>query len=210
MNSIGNIHETARRNALTWFLRAERLDPRLILDFETAGNADFKAGIFPEAVSVALINGRGGFELHTLIKPLNAVITKEASDINGITEDMLVGAPSFADIYPQLLEQMAGRVVITYNVKFDKGVFLNCCQLAGIQPPKIRFECAMEAYASYNGDYNVKFKSYKWKKLTDAYERVCGADDILANAHDALADVKMTNGLIIKLAEVAKNEGITP
>lgn len=198
--------ENDKKRALEWFARAKRaIDAGrlVVLDFETTGKANFKTGYYPEPCSIALYWGGGEFASY--LKPKVEFITDEAGAIHGITPEKVENAPTFADVYPRLLEIMESKVVVAYNAAFEQGVIRRAFAMWGVAPIYARYECAMINYADYFQEPDKKGRNWKWQKLTDAFERHCmnrqGAKELLADAHDALADVKMTWELILQLAE---------
>ena len=88
------------------------------LDTETTGLSPAGGGKICEvAVSVS----RGGQtveEFSTLINP-GFPMSAEVIAIHGITNEMVQGAPSFADILPQLLGVLDNCVIVAHNADFD-------------------------------------------------------------------------------------------
>jgi len=86
-----------------------RPDP-LLLGTETTGLAG-------EIVEIGVIRGDGSVALHSLVRPVGEM---GATEIHGITAEMVAGAPSFAAIEPQLRALLHGHKVAVYNVDFDQ------------------------------------------------------------------------------------------
>lgn len=102
------------------------------LDFETTGlHADRD-----RVVEVAVARGRLGARPSvwtTLVNPGRPVA---ASAVHGITDDMVAGQPSFAQIAPRLLRELDGAVLVAHNAPFDLS-FLDaeCARAFRPRPP---------------------------------------------------------------------------
>lgn len=90
--------------------------PIAVLDFETTGLTPGPDRVIEVAV-VRLDPGQPPrVALDTLVNPLRPVA---ATEIHGITNADVAGAPRFEDIAGRFLEAIAGCVVASYNVYFD-------------------------------------------------------------------------------------------
>lgn len=168
----------------------------LVLDTETTGLHD------GEIVQIAIIDSAGNVLLDTLVRP-RFPIPPDATRIHGITNAMVVSAPTWTQVSPQILNLLYGRDLIVYNAVYDRKMMHQSAEKAGL--PKIewkeitRWHCAMEAFAEVYGDWNDYRQSYRWQKLTTAaaYYGLSVQD-----AHSALGDCLMTLAVIKKLAGV--------
>lgn len=159
----------------------------VILDLETTGltndpNVDI--------VDVAVVSHHGEILLNTLVKPAQS-IPLVASRIHGIYDEDVTAAPSFLEIYPQLMALLNGKIVVVYNHSFDQDILRAVCRR--LKQPMVtptEWYCAMRAYSVYSS-------STRYQKLTVACER----EGIpLASAHRALGDCLMTLALMKKMA----------
>lgn len=87
----------------------------LFLDYETTGlylknNA--------AVCEVSLMDAAGRVILHSLINP-GISIPAEATFIHGLADGDVAGSPTWGDLAPLLRGQVAGRVVIAYNARFE-------------------------------------------------------------------------------------------
>ena len=101
-----------RENAARW-ARELLADDFVILDTETTG-----LGIFDQVVQIAVIDKTGEVLLDTLVKPTRP-IPRAASAIHGITDSTVADAPTFGEIYDNLLMVIGGKRVAIYNASFD-------------------------------------------------------------------------------------------
>jgi DNA polymerase-3 subunit epsilon len=125
-----------------------------------------------------------------LVKPVNP-IPEDAIKIHGITNEMVEDKFCFDKIYSQLNELLIGKKVIIYNANYDiRMINQSKNHFAELENHHLihDYECAMEKYAIYYGDWNEYRHSYRWQKLP-------GGD------HTALGDCKATLKLLQKMAE---------
>jgi DNA polymerase-3 subunit epsilon len=145
----------------------------VIVDCETTGLQAYA----DEVISVAIMAPDGSELLNTLIKPLKA-IPPEATAINGITNEMVEHTPSFAEVFPKILEQLKDRRVIAYNESFDRWMLRGACRQNQIDedlvPEPKRWECAMLKYASYYGEWSEYHGSYTWQPLPSGNHQAGG------------------------------------
>ena len=164
----------------------------VIIDTETTG-AD-KSRDYP--VSIAIVNGFGDELMNALVRP-PIPVSAGAAKVHGISEDELVNAPYFTDLYAVYIAATEGRTKLAYNSAFDSAMISNAKrQFLPGDPPESGWVCVMLDYAAFNGTPG-RFGTPKWWKLTDA----CVVEGIeVVDAHDALGDVRMTLQLMQKMA----------
>lgn len=166
-------------------------DP-LILDTETTG-----LGLDAEVIEISVIDARGQVLLDTLVRPTGA-IPAEASAIHGITDEDVVTAPAWPEIHQRLVELIAGRLVIAYGADFDVRLIDQTAARHGLEWQRPETGCAMRLYAQRNGEWSDRRGTWRWLKLGLAAE-TCGIDP--GGAHRALADCRMTLGVLRAIAE---------
>ncbi|MBI2930305.1 MAG: 3'-5' exonuclease [Planctomycetes bacterium] len=94
----------------------------VVLDVETTG-LDPASDRICEVGAIKVHSGRELGRFQTLVNP-ERPMPVEATRKNGITDDMLKGAPMFAAVAPDLRRFLAGTVLVAQNAEFDLG-FLN-------------------------------------------------------------------------------------
>lgn len=144
----------------------------VVLDTETTGLEDDA-----RIVDIAITDRHGKPILDTLIDP-QCPIPAEATDIHGITDSMVRGAPTFGQILERLTEALDGRRCLIYNAPFDKGRLRHELtrhhQAAGHPDPRQAaadwinahvFEDAMTRYSDWYGDWSEYHQDYTWQRL---------------------------------------------
>ena len=107
----------------------------LVIDFETTGLSPNSGD---RACEIGAVKLRGGAVMETfgtLINPERPV-SAGAYAVNGISPQMLVGAPTFSEIAEKLWNMMDGTILVAYNAPFDVGFLTNEFRLAGYPPLK--------------------------------------------------------------------------
>jgi len=167
-------------------------DSLVIFDTETTGFGDHD-----EIIQIAAINGNGKTLLNTYIRPQQNI---RNSEYHGITDETVRDSPTFDLVYPRIVEIFANKLVVAYNYDYDARMLVQCCRRHGLAYPERRaFDCAMELYATFYGDWNDYRGNYKWQKLSAAMQRF--GLKFEGNEHDALADCKATLAVLKKMAE---------
>ena len=170
----------------------------VVLDLETTGANPH--GKDTEIVDIAIVDEDGIPLVSTLVKPALA-IPEEVTAIHGITDEMVKDAPTFQEIYPQIVQALAGKTLIVYNSDYDVYLLDNLINRYKLDMPHFENWCLMRAYADYRKRPSTfstgKGRSYQWIKLVEA----CQLEGVvLTDAHRALGDTLATYGLLKALA----------
>lgn len=174
--------------------RLEKLD-FVIFDTETTG---FKG----EIIQIGLCDAHGNALMNTLIKPAHYEIEQGAMDVHGITPDKVADAPHFADVMHTFVEAIRDKVVIAYNMPFDRERLQTTTNASGL--PLLnhlpsQWNCAMKRYSDYNPDKMYYGRPGGWWKLAEAIEQ----ENIKPEGdqfHDALFDVRSTLAVMQSMA----------
>jgi DNA polymerase-3 subunit epsilon len=93
-------------------------DTRVVfLDLETTGASADRDRV-TEIGLLEVVDGKLVSEWSTLVDPGHA-IPAVITSLTGITNEMVAGAPTFAEIGPGLLERLEGRLLVAHNARFD-------------------------------------------------------------------------------------------
>lgn len=191
MNQANNF--TRQQKFINWRGDLLQKDNWLIIDTETTG-VDSTA----EAVQIAVIDHEGNEVFHSLVKPLSP-IPAGATAVHGISNEDVSLSPLFSTIYDELKELIGHKLLIAYNADFDKRILAQSCRFHSLPVFSNDWDCAMERYAEYHGDYNSYRGNYRWQKLQTAVKSVGITDDF--EYHGALADCVATLELIRKVGQ---------
>jgi hypothetical protein len=177
------VEERRRRVAeLVDWARALVDDPDVaVLDCETTGLHD-EARI----VELGVYSTGGKVLLDTLVNP-GEPIPPDVSDLHGITDDKVAGAPSFTTLLPQLTAALDGRRCLIYNEPFDVGRLRHELTVhyrqAGHPDPaaaaaawlaEVRSEDVMLPYSEWVGDWSDYHGDYAWQPLAGGEHRALG------------------------------------
>lgn len=168
----------------------------LILDTETTG-LDSNA----EIVEISIIDCTGTVLMDTLIKPTHP-IPADATRIHGITNESVASAPTWPEVTGQFQKIVQGRTLVIYNADYDLRIInqTNVKHSWPIMP--LDAECAMLAYAEFYGEWDDYRNKFKWQRLGSAAAQQGVV--IEGEAHRALADCRMTLGIIEAMAAGGK------
>ena len=171
--------------------------PFVVLDLETTG-ARAGASKITEIGAVRIEGFREVRHLSTLVNPMRP-IPPMITQITGITQEMVAGAPRIEEVIPELLEFLTGAVVVAHNAPFDVG-FLNyeLRRLKGRQLGEGAIDTLPLARALAPG-----LPNYRLHTVAEAL----GAP--VAACHRALADAQAAGHVFVTLVGRLQERGIT-
>ena len=141
----------------------------VVLDTETTG-----LGPGAEIIEISCVRRDGEILLDTMVQPRQP-IEPEAQEVNGIRQQELANWPPMEIVMDRLEPILADAdVVASYNLAFDLRLLQQSVGAAYHLPQGADRLCIMEAYAAYHGEWDDRFKSYRWHRLATAMEN-CGA-----------------------------------
>jgi DNA polymerase-3 subunit epsilon len=104
-------------NSLRVLCEASGADRFVVLDVETTG-----LGRADQIVEIGMVimapDGSRTEEWESLIRP-SVSISPAAARVNSITPGMLLGAPTFADVLPDVARRIDGACIVAHNASFD-------------------------------------------------------------------------------------------
>lgn len=166
-------------------------DELVVFDTETTGFHSTD-----EIIQIAAINVHGETLLNTYLRPQQPILNTQ---YHGITDEMVKGAPTFDHVYPSILSAFEGKTVVAYNYDYDSRMLKQCCDRYQCERFPLRFDCAMELYSAFYGEWDSYHGNYRWQKLRAAVKRFDLEFD--GEEHNALADCKATLAVLKKMAE---------
>ena len=178
---------TDRDSARCWAQDLLTRSNWVILDTETTG-LDGTA----QAIQIAVVQPDGSPALDTLVRPIGR-IPRDAIAIHGITDEMVAGAPTYPEIHPLLQDVVRGRTIIAYNAAFDRRILQQTARLHRVAALEATWQCAMEQYARFVGQWSGQHGGYAWQKLPRRPEQI-------GRKHQALDDCRITLDLIQRMA----------
>lgn len=188
------------RSNLPTEVQDDQSDLVIVLDTETTGRGPSRHKIVE--LAMLEIDGRTGIAtgnyFHCYLNP-GMPIDPEATKVHGITDEMLINAPVFKDVLPDVLKFIAGKHVIAHNLPFDAG-FMNaeinaaCVVPKGeraLLPAKSRRLTALcastECTLSLSRRVDRNVKGHKLDNVCDRY----GIDRSKRTLHGALLDCEL-------------------
>lgn len=171
-----------RVGAISWAKAMLETADAVILDTETTGLMEGPmANPDAEVVELAIISVNGKVLYNSRFKPRYS-IPQRTTEIHGITNQAVKNSPKFSKEFSKILQILTGKIVISYNARFDGKILANTCKLHKVTPPEdVMWECAMKVYKAYQ-EPDTRFS-----RLPSA-------------SHDALSDCKATLKLIKKMS----------
>ncbi|MEI6438318.1 MAG: 3'-5' exonuclease [Candidatus Omnitrophota bacterium] len=170
----------------------------VVFDVETTGLSVTEGDRIIELAALRLKNGLPVDRLVSLINP-GRPLAPGAQDINGITEDMVLGAPSAAEVLPRMIELSSHACLVAHNASFDIKFLAYELALGGRKlydaTPVIDTIKMAKAFLPY-------LSSYRLGSLANSLGVKVGI------AHRAEADVEITVAVFQRLLSMAEDHHI--
>jgi DNA polymerase III subunit epsilon len=182
----------SRSDALNWARDLVQRSDVLYLDTETTG---VRYG-FDDVIDIGIVNGQGLVVLDQLIKPM-VPIPADSEAVHGISNKVVSNAPRLADIWADLAKLLSGNILVSYNATFDERMLTDAGSRRGLTPiVPSRWDCAMEAFAAFNGQLSHHRQGFRWINL-GAAARMLGLE---APEHRAVSDAMLCLELVQELS----------
>ncbi len=170
-------------------------DEFVAFDIETTGLSPKNDKII-EIGAVVMKNGTEISRYQTFVDPQQK-LTKEITDLTGITDEMLKGAPSIKKVLPEFLEFVGNRVLVAHNADFDTAFIREACKKQNL------------AYTLTSADTLVLSQNLMTKLSRFKLNIVAAALSLPEFNHHRAADDAVTCGLIMaKFMDMMKEQGI--
>lgn len=175
----------------------------MVFDLETTGLSPEKDGIV-EIGALRIRDGRVVAEdpYQTLVRPENVwgeplIIPWRTERIHGISNDMVAGAPTIAQVLPEFLEWAGDVPLIAHNIGFDSGFMRASARRCGL-PWSPRAEiCTVQLSRQ-------AFPQERKHNLDSLAGRL-GLTFSAGGRHRSLGDVEVTAAAYLRLLELLKN-----
>lgn len=167
-----------------------------VVDVETTG---LSARLGDKICEIAVVLARGGQivdQMQTLVNPLKP-ISRGASAVNGITDNMVRTAPPFRQVAGSLVEALDGAVLVAHNASFDIAFISAELRAAGFNPPN---NPVLDTLA-----LSRRFYTFPSNKLGDV-ARTLGIRT--QGLHRALADATITWHVLKKFMWDLQSQGV--
>jgi DNA polymerase-3 subunit epsilon len=142
------------------------------------------------------VDGAGLIVLDQLVKPAVA-IPADAEAVHGISNREVAAVPSIDRIWPMLTRLIEGKILVSYNADFDLRMLRDAGARRGLKPlTPVRWDCAMEAFAAFNGQLSHHRPGFRWVNLGLA-ARLLGLEQPL---HRAVGDAMLCLEVVQELS----------
>ena len=152
-------------------------------DLETTGLSPRNDTII-EIGAVVMKRGVEIDRFQTFVDPHKS-LTKEISDLTGITDDMVKGAPDITEVLPEFVKFVGNRVLVAHNADFDTAFIREACKKQGIP------------YTFTSADTLVLSQNLMTKLSKHKLNIVANALSLPEFNHHRAADDSVTCGLIM-------------
>lgn len=159
-----------------------RISSFVVIDTETTGLSASSDRIC-QLSAILFVDGEPVKAFDTFLNPRKKM-DPEATEVNGITDEMLADAPTIDEVASSFLEFIGDRPIVGYNLIFDLK-FLYCSGIDILQKRKF-FDACQLARKVYDGPIDYKLSTVS---------EYCG---IFCDAHNSLSDCWATGQLFLK------------
>jgi len=168
-----------------------------VFDFETTGLYPYRGDKICE-IGAARVEPakKEQKKFHSMVNP-ERPISRGAFLVNGITEDMLIGAPRIQEILPAFMRFIEGSILVAYNAGFDIG-FLECS--LGSDKDALNDYCVIDALKLARRLF-TGIDSYNLASVA----RALGMRPL--REHRAISDVSMTLEIFQKELDILSAHG---
>lgn len=172
--------------------------PIVFFDLETTGLDLSKDRVV--SIATIKVDMDGSTEEKKILINPEMPIPTEASDVHGITDDMVADAPTFRQVSKSLFAYFENCDIAGFNSDYyDVPLLMKEFSRCGIDFPT--WELNLVDVLKFEKVLNPN-------KLSDVYKRYTGKD--LDGAHDALNDIKATFEILMCQLQTHQKEDLTP
>lgn len=167
----------------------------IFLDTETTGlHRD------AEIVEIAIVDMEGEVLFESLVKPRHP-IPPDAEQIHHINDAMVAKAPPWPFIWSEVLNILKNHQIGIYNADFDLRMIKNSLKMYQMDWNGFaNTHCIMKLYSQYQGEWNPKYRAYRFHSLEKA-ARQCKIT--IENTHRAREDALLARAVLMHMANTA-------
>ncbi len=170
-------------------------DEFCVFDIETTGLSAATCKI--TEIGAVLVKGGKVLDTFNTFADPEGHIPENITELTGITDEMVAGAPSQKEAVEAFLAFAGDRLLIAHNASFDTGFIRKCCEDNHIPFPNAYLDTvALSHYV------NPELKKHKLDSLADYF----GLGDF--NHHRASDDAEMLSYIFFKMCDKLREEGI--
>ena len=170
-------------------------DECIVFDLETTGLSPLTCKI-TEIGAVKVKNGEILETFQTFVNP-GEHIPEEITDLTGITDEMVKGAPSQEEAVKEFLAFAGDRLLIAHNAAFDTGFIRTACDKYGLDFSNVYLDTV-----ALSRHVNPELKKHKLDVLANYFK----LGDF--NHHRASDDAEMLAYIFFKMVDKLREEGI--
>ncbi|WP_049821588.1 3'-5' exonuclease [Kineococcus radiotolerans] len=171
---------THRRQAVRQAQRWLADESSVLLDTESTA-------LDGQLVEIAITDVHGAPLFSSLVRPTTPV-DPGARAVHGIGDEELQDAPDLLMVAPQLRAALAGRHVIAYNARFDRGLLRREGERIGVDLlSSTRWGCGMHCYTRFRGRVDSRGRHLRASRLPGARHRAVGDCRSLAEVLQEIA-----------------------
>ncbi|PCK31332.1 DNA polymerase III subunit epsilon [Pseudoalteromonas piscicida] len=174
-----------------WQITPEQ--PYVIVDIETTGG-NKEVDRITEIAMVKVVNGEVVDKWQSLVDPMRRIPAR-ITELTGISQAMVNGAPRFSEVMDQVLDFSQGAIFVAHNVNFDYGFIRQECIRAGGEFCRAKL-CTVQLARKYIPG----LKSYALGALSQAL----GVD--LVNHHRAMDDALAATEIFLQINAIRQEQ----
>lgn len=171
----------------------------VVFDVETTGLFPQRGDRIVEIAAVRVKNWKIVDTFESLVNPQRD-LPIEAQNINNISEDMVLGAPTADEVLPKMIDFTRGACLVGHNIKFDLN-FL-CFQLSLIGR-KLREETPAIDTLKMAKELLPHLTSFRLAHVAHSL------GEAVKETHRALPDVELTAKVMNRLLDIADDQNIS-
>jgi DNA polymerase-3 subunit epsilon len=181
-----------RTDALSWAKELVGRDDVLYVDTETTGVRFGR----DDVIDIGIVDSAGRVVMDQLVRPVVA-IPADSEAVHGISNRVVASAPGLEALWTDISRLIANRVVVSYNANFDQQMLADAAKRRGLaRLSPARWDCAMEAFAAFNGQLSHHRRGYRWINLETA-SRILGIEP---PQHRAVSDAMVCLEVVQELS----------